>query len=55
MLTLSKNIFTIYPDTHRSQLENLNYDLLKKDLFETTISSEMKKAYQHYVDKQAYI
>ncbi|MBM7436206.1 hypothetical protein [Leuconostoc rapi] len=45
-------VLILYPDSHRSKLETLNYDLLKKDLFETTISPEMKKAYQHYVNKQ---
>ncbi|WP_246587573.1 helix-turn-helix domain-containing protein, partial [Leuconostoc inhae] len=44
-------VLTLYPEPHRANLESLNYDLLKKDLFETTISPEMKKAYQHYADK----
>ena len=44
-------IVTLYPDKYRLKLEELNYDLLKKHLFETTVSPEMKKAYQHYVDK----
>lgn len=54
-LTFRQAIFTLYPDNIHPLIENLNYDLLKINLFENTISPEMKKAYQQYVvDKQIY-
>lgn len=44
-------IYTLYPENHRSTLSKLNYDLLKKNQFEKSISPAMKKAYQQYVSK----
>ena len=41
----------LYPTQTHDDLENSNYDLLKSNIFETTVSTQMKKAYQQYVDK----
>ncbi|MGY3702245.1 hypothetical protein [Leuconostoc gelidum] len=44
-------LITLYPSKTHADLESINYDLLKNNIFETTVSTEMKKAYQQYVDK----
>lgn len=45
-------LFTFYPDNYKKALENLDYDLFSDNFCETTISYEMKNAYQQYIDKQ---
>ncbi|KAA8327869.1 hypothetical protein FGL89_06265 [Leuconostoc carnosum] len=44
-------LMILYPTQTYDDLENSNYDLLKSNIFETTVSTQMKKAYQQYVDK----
>lgn len=44
-------LMILYPTQTHDDLENSNYDLLKSNIFETTVSTQMKKAYQQYVDK----
>jgi len=43
-------LMTLYPSKTHADLESINYDLLKNNIFEITVATEMKKAYQHYVD-----
>lgn len=50
--TFRNALFTFYPDNYKKALENLDYDLFSDNFCETTISYEMKNAYQQYIDKQ---
>lgn len=45
-------LFTFYPDNDKKTLEALDYDLFSDNFCETTVSYEMKNAYQQYIDKQ---